>query len=198
MAIPNPLVIPAGFAQCTFGLFLNGRAKPFSFSIGASLGADEESLAVQLATWFGGIVGGDFATKLANAYTTDHVEVLGHTALAYKSIVTAGQNNNQMMSPGVAAKVKKITGLAGKANKGYMFWPGVLEQSHISDSGTIDAFEVGQLTTILGGLVTAMAVDGSAPVILHHEHSSTTTPTPVTGFSIAPLARSQRRRQTPR
>src|ERR1700746_836880 len=133
--MPNPLVIPAGYAQCTFSMFLAGRAKPFSFSIGAHLGADEASLAHNLATWCANTSSPGYANNCSDDYYLNQVEVRGHTALAFKPVGILGHDAGADIAPGLALKVRKFTGLAGKAHKGFMFWPGFVAAASVDNFG---------------------------------------------------------------
>ena len=196
--MPNPLVIPAGYAQATFSLFLAGRAKPFSFGCGFHLGADEASLANELGNWFNKTTPHGFCNNLSDNYITNHVEVRGHSAIAIKPGGVLGSDAGADVSPGLALKIKKVTGLAGKAHKGFMFWPGFVADASVDNFGSISGATLSALLPYVTEMVTAAAVDGSTPVILHHSNSSDTTPTPITAFLLLPTIRSQRRRQTPR
>jgi hypothetical protein len=196
--MPDPLVIPVGFAQATFRLNLAGRAKPFTFSIGAQLGADEASLASELDGWFGQTTSPGYAFHLSPDYETFGVEVIGHSAFALANTPTAGVLVGQVATPAVAVKIEKVTNQRGRANRGAMFWPGVLLNSETDDAGDVGPTAIALFNTIAAGLTSAMSTDGSAPVILHHMSSSTTTPTPINALVCHSLVHTQRRRQQPR
>lgn len=196
--MPDPLVIPAGYAQCTFSLTLSGRAKPFSFSIGAKLGSDEQTLAGNLASWFSGSASPDYVQQIGTDYFTQQVEVLGNTAIHVVPCVAQGADTHVKLPPGMAAKIKKTTNVRGKANKGYMFWPGILSEGDVDEYGELNAAVIANAESVLAALTTAISTDGSAPYILHRALSSVTTPTPINFMSVLTIVRSQRRRQIPR
>jgi hypothetical protein len=196
--MPNPLVIPAGYAEVIFSVAFPNRFKPFSFSIGAHLGTTEGTLATNLATWFFGTGAHDFVTVLSNTYTAQQIEVIGHTAAAFAVDPTVGLATAAHLPPGCAAKLQKQTSTRGRANRGSMFLPGVLPESDVDNTGTLDGALITLLNDVGAALLSAMGTDGSEPVILHHALSSVTTPTLIADLSCHSLVHSQRRRQIPR
>lgn len=196
--VPNPLVIPAGYAQCVFGAEDSYNLRSVSFSIGAHLGSTEASLASNLAGWFGGSGGSDFRTSCSQQFFLTQVEVVGHSTSAVSSIGVFALSTAPQLPDNTTAKVRKLTGIRGKANKGYMFPYGLVPRGSISDSGGYSSAFVTGMNTVFAALLTAMSTDGSSPEVLHRTNSSVTTPTPITALSFSPSAHTQRRRLEPR
>lgn len=194
MPTPNPLIIPAGYAECVFSLGTDGPKSPVSFSIGAQLGSTESSLATNLLGWFSGGGAHQYGALVPSNDGPFIVEVTGHSVQAIVENSIPGFSSSVNPPPGVAVKVKKLSGVRGKANKGYMFCPRILDVSYVNDTGAISSAVRTSFGTLFAALLTAMSADGSSPVILHHALSSVTSPTPVTGLSVLPYAAYQRRR----
>lgn len=194
----DPLVIPAGYAEAVCQVFLNGRAKPFSFSFGVQLHTTEQDAASVIAGWLESTASGGYAHALSSAYTTGSVNVTGHTNFYSQPTSQVGSDPAAHEPPGLAVKIKKVTNVRGKANKGYMFWPGIIEDGQVDSQGNLSSSMIVSAETIASGLITALTGDSLVPVVLHRTSSSVTTPTPINSFVIQPLVRSQRRRQIPR
>jgi hypothetical protein len=193
--MPNPLLIPAGFAEAIFSINSPGPKSPISFSCGVELGgATEFNVATDLAAWLSSSSAGGYREFLSNKYSVNQVEVVGHTLRAFNSASGAGLLTDGPSTPQSSLKVQKFTTLRGKANKGYMFPPGLLTDSNVDEHGVIDPAIVSDLVGTFAGLLTAIQSSATGPCILHHANSSVTTPTTVTAFHILPVAHTQRRR----
>ena len=194
----NPLVIPAGYGQCVFSVLDDDTNRLMSFSLGAHLGSTEATLAANLDGWFSSASSGHFAALLSSSYSTQQVEVIGHTVSSVHSTVQVGSGSGAYLPPNCALKIKKNSGTRGKANKGYMYWPGCLAQAHVNTDGSIDSGAISSIQTVMTNLISAMTTDGSSPVILHHANSSVTSPTSIVSLQEITVVRTQRRRLTPR
>jgi hypothetical protein len=65
-----------------------------------------------------------------------------HEAIAAGS-GTPGSVGGNMLPPNCALLVKKGTGFGGKKNRGRSYWPYMLQEAHVDETGTIDAPTVG-------------------------------------------------------
>jgi hypothetical protein len=172
-----------------------GPKTPISFSIGVDLGgATEAVVASDLAGWFGGSTTAGYADFLDDGYGAVQVEVTGNTVQAIEIVNIVGLASGSYLPPSCAIKVLKKTGVRGKANKGFMFWPGVAIENQVDNAGVISSAYVTDMVGVAAGLLTAIQLHAANAVILHHASSSVTTPTPVTGLEIAPNIATQRRR----
>lgn len=95
--------------------------------------------------------------------------------------------------PSGALLVRKVTAGGGRANRGRMFVPGVVEANWDAggelDAGDLAAYQ-GAFDALRGELIGL----GVTPVVLHDEASPVTDPTPITSFEVQPRAATQRRR----
>ncbi len=196
---PNPLVIPPGYGQAIFSLLQPGPKNPISFSQGFKLGTTELALATNLNGWFIGNGAQQFGHILDSDFTALQVEVIGNATAAIVSVPTVGFTGGTNPTPNVCAKIYKKTGVRGKANKGAMFWPGILQDGEKTEAGGVSAAGVTRLATAILGLVTAMGLDGSTPYILHHALTSgAPAPTLMTGWFPSLFVATQRRRMNRR
>lgn len=95
----------------------------------------------------------------------------------------------------VAAIIQKQSGLAGRRNRGRMYFP-YLDETRVDQSGRLGASYQTDFQTAADAIYTVMTPLGSAnletPVLLHSE--APTTPTVVTSLTVSPIVATQRRR----
>lgn len=170
-------------AACTCGV-----ATPTSEWDSSDLAAARDAwgdtlLVLQSAAW-----------KLAKvvAYEGATGGVLTHELLVNEP----GDNTESSASvPQVAVLIRKVTGAAGRANRGRMFVPGALESSMLPN-GELDTTPHAAWQSAATALFTALGAMGAQPFLLHSppKVGSTPPPTAITSFSVDATSATQRRR----
>jgi hypothetical protein len=198
-----PLTIPAGFAEATYRYTLAGDPQVMTVSVGVDHdgSVDAETLAgnlyVPMGVWVGSAWGSDYALT--------GVSVVMNVG----GVLTEGEVN--VITPGVAATnhpvqntallIRKVSGLAGRANRGRWYMPpGRLAEVDVNNFGLIDAVDLatiqGEVDSLLLDLETAGGVDNL--VILHSEVPpgvpSIVPPTEITNLVVEQTVATQRRR----
>lgn len=125
-----------------------------------------------------------------------HVEVgASPFDLIFDSTSGAGSGTvgGDISSPQVQCLVKKVTGAAGRKNRGRMYVPDVAE-AVVDQSGVINVTGRGRADLVATAFFTGVlgvAADFTVPVLLH---TDATTPTVIVGFTVEVKAATQRRR----
>lgn len=181
------LVIPAGFAECSFEMHQNDTLQPAVCTLGVN--TDDPTLLAQI----GDLWRDDMLSEMNNSWTY----VAFRASVAGGVLVTAtysdpGIGGGSGTSPQVSYLYRKHTLAVGRANRGRMYYPGCDETSVDAD-GRVSAGKVLGLQTQadlfvsdLGGLATPVV-----PYILHH---SALAPTAINAITIENVVATQRRR----
>lgn len=191
-----PLIIPDGFAEVTLVYSLTGDPEHMTTSFGVdALGpASLEDICTEFEGEFSA-----WMTQWADAYTL--VEVHGKlnnggTFLEHiEPSNTPGAAAEQVLPQNVSVLVKKVSGLAGRANRGRNYFPpGRLAEVDVNNTGMIDGADVtaiqAELDSIFASLVADPDIDGL--VILHSIAGP--VPTPITALQLDNRVATQRRR----
>jgi hypothetical protein len=198
-----PLTIPPGFGEVTFRFTLAGDPEVMTVSLGfdhdgaSSATVLAGNLYVPMGVWVGTTWGSDYA--LTGAY------VVKNDA----GVLTEGEVN--IITPGIAATnhpvnntamlVRKVTGVAGRANRGRWYLPpGRLAEVDVNNYGLIDAADLaliqGEVNDLFDDLVAAVGVGDL--FVLHSEipvgTPSVVPPTEITGLVVEQKVATQRRR----
>jgi hypothetical protein len=88
--------------------------------------------------------------------------------------------------------VKKVTELAGRANRGRFYFPGLLDDADVEDDGTVNPSTVTAFQGVMDNFVDDLATSGLPMAILHRDGAA--TPTIVTGLQVESQVATQRRR----
>lgn len=114
-----------------------------------------------------------------------------------------GTNVSNSLPQNCALLVRKQTSLGGRAGRGRLFMPGVLQEAEVSDMGIVSTALKAALqanaNAALTGLATADPVTGAtSPMVLLHGPNSVTgltpAPTPVDALVVDSVIATQRRR----
>lgn len=193
------VIIPEGYAQLDFRFQLSGKPDPYIFSIGvddfssgAGLDTDVDALLTTLVST-GHLLN---PAKFIGWYTfigcrATEMTVSGPVVHEYPRSVTGTLAKNPC-PPNTALLVRKNTAGGGRRNRGRMFMPPAwIGEEDIGPLGNIDASDLSDFQTLMGGFMTDIGAAGLVPVLLHSDGG---TPTVVTSLAVQSTVATQRRR----
>lgn len=181
-------VIPSGFSRVTIGLrgpSLEGSLPSFGFGLARD---PDELLLNAVGAW----VLSDLLSELGNGWYVRNVEVRSDDAVLELPIELPGTVSAAQSSPQVAALYKLVSGVPGRANRGRVYFPGVLTDDQVRDDGSITPARLGQLEGLIAQLDSALAAADSPDWVILH--STALAPTLVTGRSFQGQTATIRRR----
>jgi hypothetical protein len=163
-------------------------------------GHDVSGLATSLAVVDAIQAGWDASTPLVDALTTDvslttldirWQAAAGDAVSITRSVSIGGGEPTSAAPPQVTYLLQKITGFAGRKNRGRMYLPGVSE-THVGPNGQITGAKLTELAGLAAAALSNWATNGAELVILHTDPAD--TPRPVVELSPSTLSATQRRR----
>lgn len=188
--------IPEGYANIEYELEIPGDAGPalVVFGVGpvTAFNASEVATIVADALNNAGSFREFHSTNVIGRKVTARRAIGGgDIAIAELSVNNPGALGGAVAPPQVATLIGKSTGLAGRANRGRMYVPGVLD-ADVNDDGTFTTVRLNGLqaaaNTFLGDLDTLEV----PMVILHNDPAD--TPTTVNQLNVSAKVATQRRR----
>lgn len=193
-----PVIIPTGFAQVTMhwvGPFDSGRAATVF-----GLGHTDPPFIPLLGVC--NVVRDAWVNELAALtdanVSLDSVEAIDATDSAEISVGVAGGEDGNLVAPNVALLVRKVVPGRGRRRQGRMFWPGVVFQGGISETGTLLGGNQAAFQAAFDAWYAAISTDLSTDmVILQNSEGETppiTPPPPVASLFVEAKVASQRRR----
>ena len=187
------LVIPTGYANVVLGV-LGPNLTRMSVQLGVKLnGAALGDIVGDTATWAAGGGADAWNTQASDQYSIVSIEAYTETASVSAAAAIPGLATNDPLPPNVAAKVRKVTGLRGRANRGAIFWTGWAFESQTSGDGRVAAATANQFAAATQAWADAMETHGATPVVLHRG-ATPPTPTPIILFAGNERLATQRRR----
>lgn len=113
------------------------------------------------------------------------------------AVGAGGTRNVPFLPQNNACLVQKRTGLAGRANRGRMYFPYILSETDVSDVGAIAAGSLATTQTAMTNILTDLngAAVNRDMVILHS--AGVAAPPVVTQLLVSPTIATQRRRLRP-
>jgi len=155
------------------------------------LGSGDIGVGSAFYNWLKSAGTGSFHDELSNQYEVNEYDIQSDANILTIPVLTAGTlTSSDLEPPSVCALIKKNTGFRGRHNRGRMYWPGVLAESHVDNAGGITSARVTSLQTCADHLLTALAADGVQMSIL----DGTGNAVPVTSLTAESIVASQRRR----
>jgi hypothetical protein len=141
------LVIPEDFCKVTVHMTTPHSLHPASWGFGIE--TDDVS-AVCDAVGDALVDPADsFQDRLYAGYTIDRVTARSNSETAEKPLSLPGLGvNADLVTPAVAARGKLSTTTAGRRGSGRWYWPGVLAESDVQNSGEIDSLAVASITDV--------------------------------------------------
>lgn len=188
--------LPVGFAECTAVFTIPGQSGPAN----VVTGHDVSGLATSLAVIDAIDDGWDAATPLTNwlASVVSLVALDVRWQAAPGDPVSISRTKSQPGAVGTAATspqvtylLQKISGFAGRKNRGRMYLPGVVEAS-VSDGGVVLPATVTNLAATAAAALSNWNTSGAPLHILHTDPAD--TPREVVELAVSPIVATQRRR----
>jgi len=190
------VTIPDGFGQLslvhTGDNFEGECVNTFGF-----INPGEEDAVAVGDVFKGALVGSNLLDSYSSSVELTEVRVkLGPNSTGESGVVDiglAGAVGGQAVSPQVCMLVRKNTALGGRRGRGRFYIPGI-PATHLDNSGSFDATDVGIIVDEWTAIWDVMSFVGLAQRLLH---DSALTPTPVTsmvGFSRVATQRRRARR----
>lgn len=136
---------------------------------------------------------------LADVYVFRGIGISGRTSGGVDYDVelfsnAVGTDTLEPLTQNCALLVQKRTGLAGRANRGRMYLPGLLAQDNVSPNGQIDPTSLGELQTSFTAWYDDLLVEASTGItdllVLHPVGAGTV----ITAFVVDDVLATQRRR----
>jgi hypothetical protein len=190
--------LPNGFAQVRFVFQCTGVLDQmgFGWACEAELGQDAQTIAETHTNAYNGNVwdAGDAASQ---DYTWVSTEVTLETGtgpvVAIDSVNSPGTSVQAVAPPNLAMLVTKQTALGGRTNRGRFYHPAaIIFESGIDAAGNQSVGNATFWTSAFNAMSLALILDNLKPVLLHTNPAQ--PPTDISGFSVATLMATQRRR----
>jgi len=188
-------VIPDGYAQVNWRF--SGPNAPTGAEVTLGFAVEEGVMPVEMAVkardnWIQWLS----TMQTADISLTSVTCKFGPNLTGASATVGANQGGGQSVNPEVpqtALLVTKLTGAGGRAGRGRMFIPGIIESSFDS-SGTMVASQLLAWNNALDSWHTDMLSEAMVPVLLHGADSPIPAPLLITDFQAQGRAATQRRR----
>lgn len=205
--MPDPVIpmqIPVGFGLFTISFKSIYSTKVYSCNFGFSGTIDEGgNPAEDILAYFTAT-----GCPAAPASYTDRFQLLGGHVLYRDDVdllvfdfpsVVAGTGHWESPPSNTSILVQKLTGRAGRSQKGRVYWPAMaVDEAQVDVVGAIDSTRVGLLQTQWNTLYDQFTPEGYSLFLLHGgtvAHPTTAPPpTAVTRFAVEPVVATQRRR----
>nr|CRY97496.1 hypothetical protein [uncultured prokaryote] len=180
-------VIPAGFSRVSFDYTsISPLGSQPSWGIGVDVPPSDGLLDVMQEWW-----NDDLRTATDVDYTLIRIEARNDFIAIERPVGEAGALSATFCSPQVALLTSLTSPAVGRANRGRMYWPGVLPELYVTSQGVIEPTFAAGLRTKIEHLVDAVAsLDGSLVIL----HSVEGVPSPVTNVTMQGQVATQRRR----
>nr|CRY95224.1 hypothetical protein [uncultured prokaryote] len=189
------LVIPPGYGQANFIFTSNEGTEPFVTTLGLNLG-DAEGDFVAAANQAFAVWALDLLPLMDSDLVLDRVQLfIGADGPSGSVDSTLPPDNGNRTSEGLpwslSTIARKNTTDLGRAGRGRMFIPGMVSPGEIGQGGNINntrrtAIQTG-LQAFYDDLVAGDAGGPALPPVLFHNPGTATSPTAITGFTVAPL-----------
>lgn len=195
------LVVPPGYAQGILRWRVTDDPEEMIVTIGLDVSefeSDPDAAASKLAgAWTAGHAAASFYVGWTFVGATVRYGSDGGTGLVGERIVNlAGTAVGETPPQNVAVLAQKLTGLAGRRNKGRMYFPpAFVSEAAINKNGVIQPASLTAIQTGLTSFFTELTVTAppSLPPVLFHSEAPT-VPTPITQFLAQAVVATQRTR----
>ena len=174
-----PVIVPNGFAQATFThatVSPLGSKPVYTFGLGR---APSQALAEGLLLWWEQAIK-PFLSRGVLLETIKLRSITGEYDLPVNQLGAVSGNFEQ---PQTAVLVQKRTGLAGRANRGRMYLPGMLLVANCDNGGNIEPGHLADLQLAADDLLDRAATDWGN---LQLFHSGSSDPTTITSLPVLP------------
>jgi hypothetical protein len=191
--------IPAGFLQVQLDMFTGTSTRKTNTQIGYAHTSTPASTTSELALQ---TVWSLLRPQMSTAVSCTGGRVTWGTfsgpltfEVGIGAVTPGGALTGAVSSPQVAFLVKKATALSGRAHRGRMYLPGVIE-TDVDDQGKVLAARITAMNLVLTDLLdltddTSGAITGA---VLLHEAGVTPPPTTLTSLLLSNVVSTQKRR----
>lgn len=192
-----PLNLPIGYMQVAFhhsGDALEGEAictSAFFIGLASGIQATLDELSLAWSSNFLPLMHSSYRYEKATALTPSE-----EGPLAFESLIgnNPGTNAGTALPPNVAVLLKKVTGFAGKANRGRMYLPGLTSEGlSATNKALLSAFSLTNYNNAAASFV-GDAVLADAPMHLLHQVGIPDPPRQVVDLNPAERVATQRGR----
>jgi len=188
--------LPIGFAECSATFTIPGNSGPAQVVTGHDVSGLATSLAVIDAINDGWDATVPLTNWLSSAVTLVALDVrwqaaAGDAVSISRTVSQTGAVGGAMLPPQVCYLLQKISGFAGRKNRGRMYLPGVQEDT-VNDGGLVVGATLVNLAATAAAALSNWGTSGAELVILHTDPAD--TPRPVVELAPAPVVATQRRR----
>jgi hypothetical protein len=185
--------IPAGYAEAVYKIASPDVTDGFALT----------TVGLKLSTALNSLT----AAEVANAFDTEIWSHDGNESYVYESCTvqdattafvipngSIGPGTGVAAPPNTALLLKKLSGLRGRANRGRMYLPGVLDRETIRADGSISGVDLGNYQDhVTNWQTTTSGATGVTDLVILHA-DGVTTPTPVVFVQVESIVATQRRR----
>lgn len=188
------MIIPPGFAQVTLPFDHQASSRDALVVFGVeNAGAFTQPSDLADAVW--SAVNADLVPIIDANVVLGPVEVrmnVGGTELVGQGADSSlGAAVNETVPANTAVLWKKVSGIAGRKNRGRMYLPWAAAENDVTEVGVISPSTVTDFQTAADAFLGDLATADVPMVILHN---SVGTPTSVTSLVVDPLVATQRKR----
>jgi len=187
---------PVGFAEAVVEFQIPGDAGPALVVTGHDVSSLATGVAVLDAIDEPWDNSPGLLTHLLNTITLTTLTVRWQASAGPQTLLTRTLNrtpagSGSAESPQVALLAQKVSGFAGRQNRGRMYVPG-LGQDQVDNAGLITSSALVNFAADFAGALSTWSTNNADLVILHTD--SAVTPTPVVALEVSPKCATQRRR----
>jgi hypothetical protein len=209
--MPGKLVIPLGYAQCSYELRqdLMARSAFITWGVGPTdPGLDITTLAKDAFNATGSLKTLlDANWKLYSTRVTQHQDA-GLLQYEDNTIITGTRGAGVSVPPNVAVLVRKTTTFGGRRGRGRWFLPGMIDSPNVQENGVINPASLAIIQTALN-VWRAAYITATVPLVLLHNakriggagttgnpyiYDTPPAPYPINSLQAVALVATQRRR----
>lgn len=183
-----PLIIPSGFSQVIHSFHTPGPGGGHMSSISYGVTASPSIAGAELLE---GLFEGNWAESFYQPLVSQGTVMQNDAEGFYFSSGWDPGRTGAIAPPQVASLVRKRTALRGKENQGRMYFPCLLSDGEIDDSGNISSGTFTDLITHADEWLAGLDLADLTMCILH---TTSSDPTPVLALSVDQTIATQRRR----
>jgi len=189
-------VIPPGYGEASVRINIVNQGGPayVVFGYETALGATPIASATNIADVLNnnpGLVNFMTTNAVIDSVTVRQNDGGAFLGTATQTVNAAGTFGSDNAPPQVAALIQKLTGFAGRSQRGRMYIPSVDEEG-ITIIGTFDAARLAAMQTAANAFLIDLQTQDVPMVLLHSDPAL--SPTPVVQLNVDSLVATQRRR----
>lgn len=192
------IILPPGFGAVDMTLRHNELQRDAHITFGIEVNTAVEGSAVAVRNAYDTAVNGRMDSNVTQREVRVEVgQDGGDPIIDIATSSVPGGRSGASTTAALAVLVNKRTGLGGRRNAGRNFWPWMIADTEVSETGIITPAVVVSLQSIFTNFLTALDANDVPMVLLHRSGGITPAgdPTPVTAMVVDNVISTQRRRQ---